>query len=225
MSRSFVVTNQHERILAAVADCVAEKGYAGLTVEDIVRVSGVSRRTFYDQFSDKKAAFFAAYDACVEQCLLAAASGFASSTHWPEQVRLGLDGFVGYLAEDPAFTRMGMVEMPLAGSEGRARHMAARVGFEAFLAPGAELAKRPIPPMVPRTVGAGIFALAYARVVSGRVSQLPSLLPAMVYHCIAPYLGLDVARSEAEKARSELGAHAGRQSSWGRHPRPENGLA
>lgn len=212
-------------MLAAVADCVAEKGYAGLTVEDIVRVSGVSRRTFYDQFSDKKTAFFAAYDACVQQCMLAAASGFASSTYWPEQIRLGLRGFLSYLAEDPAFTRMGMVEMPLAGPEGQERHMAARSGFEAFLAPGAELAKRPIRPMVPRTVGAGIFALAYARVVSGRTSQLPSLLPAAVYHCLAPYLGLEVARAEAEKARTMLRTGSGEPPIRLSHPRAEDETA
>jgi AcrR family transcriptional regulator len=201
LSRSFVVTDQRERMLAAVADGVAEKGYIALTVEDVVRLAGVSRRTFYDQFKDKREAFFAAYDASVEQCMLAAAAGFASSSHWPEQVRFGLRGFLRYLSEDPAFTRMGIVEIPLAGPEGHARHLAARAGFEVFLAPGATMAEHPVPSMVPRTIGAGIFAMAYARVVRDRIRDLPMLLPAMTFHCLAPYLGPTIARAESDLAR------------------------
>lgn len=189
-------------MLAAVADGVTEKGYTALTVEDILRLAGVSRRTFYDQFAGKQEAFFAAYDACVQQAMLAVATAFASSGHWPEQIRLGLQGFLRYLVADPAFTRMGMVEVPLAGPEGQARHYAARSGFEIFLAPGAEIASHPIRPMVPRAIGAGIFAMAYARVVRGRIKELPRLLPAMTYHCLAPYLGLDRAREESEIARA-----------------------
>src|SRR3984957_6944617 len=90
LSRSFVVRDQRERILAAVADVVAEKGYSAMTVEDVVGRAGVSRRTFYDQFADKREAFFAAYDAVSAQCMAVAGAAFVSSTSWPEQVRLGL---------------------------------------------------------------------------------------------------------------------------------------
>jgi AcrR family transcriptional regulator len=198
------VANQRDRILAAVADTVAEKGLAAMTVEDIVRRSGVSRRTFYDQFSDKREAFFAAYDAATEQTMIATAQAFLSSTYWPEQVRLGLQAFFGFLANDFAITRMGFMEIPLAGPEGEARHLAGRTGFEVFLAPGEAMAGRPIPPMVPKIVGGGIFELAYARVVRGRTDELPSLLPAALYHCLAPYLGLEVAAREAEAAELSL---------------------
>lgn len=201
LSRSFVVSNQRERILAAVADGVAEKGYAALTVEHIVRLAGVSRRTYYDQFSGKRDAFFAAYDASVEQCMLAAATGFASGHEWPEQVRLALRAALRFFADEPAFTRMGMVDMPLVGPDGQTRHFAARASFEVFLAPGAALARWPIRPLVPRTIGNGIFELIYARIVRNRARELPDLLPAMTYHCIAPYLGPNAAAAEAEAAR------------------------
>jgi AcrR family transcriptional regulator len=204
LPRSFVVRNQRERILAAVADTVAEKGYMSLTVEDVVRRSGVSRRTFYDQFSDKRDAFFAAYDAVVEQCMIVSAEAFASSTYWPEQVRYGAQAFFGFLANDFAFTRMSVMEIPLAGPEGEARHVAARSGFEIFLAPGVEMAGHPIPPMVPKVIGSGIFELAYARVVRGRTDELPGLVPACVYLCMAPYLGQEMAAREAALAARSL---------------------
>jgi AcrR family transcriptional regulator len=177
-----------------------------MTVEDVVQRSGVSRRTFYDLFADKRAAFFAAYDAATEQTMVATAQAFLSSSYWPEQVRLGLQAFFDFLSRDFAITRMGFVEIPLAGPEGEARHLAGRASFEAFLAPGEALAGRPIPSAVPQTVGGGIFELAYTCVARGQVQELPSLLPAAVYHALAPYLGLEVAGREADIARLSLQA-------------------
>lgn len=197
-----MASNQRERMLAAVADAVAEKGYAALAVEDVVRLAGVSRRTFYDQFADKQEAFFAAYDASVEQTMVAIARPYASSSYWPEQIRLGVQGLLRFLTKDPAFARMGLVELPLAGPRGQARHVAARSGFEIFLAPGQQLARSVVPPLVPRTIVAGIYAAAYARVVRGRTRELPALLPAIVFHCVAPYAGLEVAREQSELART-----------------------
>jgi AcrR family transcriptional regulator len=206
LTRSFVASNQRERMLAAVADTVAESGYAGLTVAEIVTRAAVSRRTFYDQFADKREAFFAAYDASTEQAMIAAGTAFASSERWPEQVRRGLRAFLAYLAGEPSFTRMGIVEIPLAGPEGQARHLAGRQGFELFLAPGAALAEHPVPALVPKTVGSGIFELLHARVVRGRGSDLIELLPACVYQAMAPYLGTEAATREAALARAEGGA-------------------
>jgi len=200
LSRSFVVSNQRERMLAAVADTVFERGYAGLTVAEVTARSGVSRRTFYDQFADKRAAFFAAYDASTEQAMMASASAFFAAEGWPEQVRLATAAFLGYLANDIPFTRMGILEIPLAGPEGQARHLAARAGFEVFLAPGAELAPHPVPARVAQTVGAGIYELIHARLLTGRPEQLPGLLGVCVYHCLAPYLGVARAAREARRA-------------------------
>jgi AcrR family transcriptional regulator len=56
LSRQFVVSNQRERILAAVADVCSAVGYVAMSVEDIVVTSGVSRRTFYDNFRGKEEA-------------------------------------------------------------------------------------------------------------------------------------------------------------------------
>ena len=69
LSRQFVVTNQRQRILAAVADVCSASGYVAMSVEDIVVTSGVSRRTFYDNFRGKEDAFLAAYDEVSAQLL------------------------------------------------------------------------------------------------------------------------------------------------------------
>src|SRR5690242_20639418 len=62
LSREHVVANQRQRILGATLRAAAERGYAGMHVEDIIRGAGVSRRTFYEQFANKQEAFLAAFD-------------------------------------------------------------------------------------------------------------------------------------------------------------------
>ena len=50
---------------------VAEKGYARVVVADVIERAGVSRKTFYEQFSNKEDCFLAAYDAGVDGLLAA----------------------------------------------------------------------------------------------------------------------------------------------------------
>src|SRR3954462_13087342 len=64
--REEAVRNQRERLFAAMVATVAEKGYEGTTVADLVELSGVSRSAFYRHFDDKQACFLAAIEAIVE---------------------------------------------------------------------------------------------------------------------------------------------------------------
>lgn len=54
--------NQRGRLFAAMIACVSERGYAATTVEDLVELSGVSRRSFYDYFGDKAGCLRAAIE-------------------------------------------------------------------------------------------------------------------------------------------------------------------
>src|SRR5262245_30066555 len=52
LTRSYVLSNQRDRIVGSVIEEVSETGYAGLTVRGVVERAGVSRRTFYEHFSN-----------------------------------------------------------------------------------------------------------------------------------------------------------------------------
>src|ERR687893_3211952 len=64
-----VAASQRARLLEAVGRAVAEKGYAGATIDDVVRRAGVSKKTFYEHFADKEECFLAAYEAASEELL------------------------------------------------------------------------------------------------------------------------------------------------------------
>ena len=63
LPREEVVRSQRGRLLRAIAEAMAERGYAETTVADVLRRARVSRDTFYQQFSSKQDCFIAAYEA------------------------------------------------------------------------------------------------------------------------------------------------------------------
>src|SRR5215469_11660059 len=73
MPREEVIANQRERLFGAMVASVAERGYIATTVNDLVEISGVSSRSFYDLFPDKKACFLATLEAMIEAAVAYAA--------------------------------------------------------------------------------------------------------------------------------------------------------
>ena len=57
------------RLTEGLAAAIAEKGYAAVTIADVVRVARVSKRTFYEHFADKEACFLALYAETTEELL------------------------------------------------------------------------------------------------------------------------------------------------------------
>jgi AcrR family transcriptional regulator len=105
-------------LLRAVAQVVAEKGYAMATVADIVERANVSRTTFYKHFADKEACFLAAFDFGVDVVIgqmQAAWEALGRDGDWRAHVRSDLKTFLETLAEEPAFALALHVEVLAAG--------------------------------------------------------------------------------------------------------------
>ena len=71
LSRADVSESQRWRLLEAVTEVVAERGYEGASVAHVIAAAGVSRKTFYEHFADKEACFLAAYDVLSSRLLRA----------------------------------------------------------------------------------------------------------------------------------------------------------
>jgi AcrR family transcriptional regulator len=117
LTREAVVASQRGRLVDAIAQVVAEKGYPATTVADVVERAGVSRRTFYEQFSDKEACFLAAYDFGLAVVLgrIREAVEVSPGAGWREQARAGVEAFLALLASEPAFARSLQLEILTAG--------------------------------------------------------------------------------------------------------------
>ena len=200
LSRSLVAQNQRDRILAAVADTCAARGYADMSVEGIIAAAGVSRRTFYEHFKNKEHAFLAAYDAVLGQLFQRVTGAVDAAESLPEKVRAGLGSFLGFLASEPAFAQMCIVDVLAAGPEAVARRDGGmRVFAQLILANAQDAWGESAPPALELTsemVVGGIYEVVYARVLRGELSELPALLPDLVYGVLLPFVGPEQADAE-----------------------------
>lgn len=115
---------QRERLLRSVIAAVAERGFAGVTVADIVRGARVSKAAFYAHFADKEDCFLAATGVGRQLVIdQVAAAGRLPSAAGDAQdaLRAGIRAFLEFLASEPAFTRAFYIDMPAAGARAVAR--------------------------------------------------------------------------------------------------------
>jgi AcrR family transcriptional regulator len=104
LTRAAVADSQRTRLLDAMAEVVAEKGYVAATVADVVAAAGVSRRTFYEQFEHKEACFLAAHRAGLELLLneIRDAVTPLAREDWRGRARASIESYLRTLAERPS---------------------------------------------------------------------------------------------------------------------------
>ncbi len=106
------------RLLRAVGDAVANHGYAATTVNHIVALAHVSKRTFYERYAGKAECFLESYrrgSDLLNRRLLAA--GMAATGPCDLRLRLAMRGYLSVLVEYPASTRTFTLEILSAGPE------------------------------------------------------------------------------------------------------------
>jgi AcrR family transcriptional regulator len=121
LSRADVVAHQRRRLLWAMVDEVAERGYPAVSVAHVIARAGVSRATFYEQFDDKETCFLAAFDAAIGLVL----AGSERSAGVDELLATYLDR----LAANPALARVFLLDIQALGPVGVLRRTASQQRF------------------------------------------------------------------------------------------------
>lgn len=211
LPRQFVASNQRERIVVAVAEVCSASGYAAMSVEDIVVASGVSRRTFYDNFQGKEDVFLAAYDEVTSRLLARVMAANDANDNIISRAREGLRALLGFLAAEPAFADMCVVEALAAGPivvERRNANLRTLSDLIDEAAAAAMPDATPPSPIIAQALVGGIFEVVYSRVLAGRHAELPGLLPGLVFTLLLPYAGHDVATQILKKERRRIAQSA-----------------
>src|SRR5215211_7633443 len=142
---------QRAKLLEAMVQVVAEKGYAAATVADAVKVARVSRGTFYELFESKQACLMEGYRLGIEVLEERIGEAVRHATSGDEEIRLGLRAYLHALTDEPRFARVPGRDQAIA-------HFARRYG-KSFKRAG-----RPVPPDDALFVlSAGIDQLVKAR--------------------------------------------------------------
>jgi AcrR family transcriptional regulator len=191
-----VAHHQRERILTAVVEVVAERGYRAATVTEIVKRGKVARQRFYENFASKEDCFLAAYDRAVEEALRRVGEGVANAEDsFAARVSAGIGALLGYMSEQPELARACLLEAPSLGSAATKRNEQVVEVFAGLLRdhPVERGAPEP-PPGAEESVLGGLYWLIYQALLSGEPQRIEDLRPDLVEFALAPYLGAEIAR-------------------------------
>jgi AcrR family transcriptional regulator len=208
LPREFIARHQRARIVSALAEESAEKGYRAVTVADIVRRAGIARNTFYENFASKEDCFLAAQDYAAEEALRRVVEAAGSVESWQGRVNAGLAAFLRTVAEEPALARACFVEALSAGPAAVARYEQSLQAFVPLFRIGRKVSPHgeELPQTLEETVIGGIFWIIYQRIVAGQTEGIERLLPELVEFSLTPYIGAEAARRAAAEPVPEPAA-------------------
>jgi AcrR family transcriptional regulator len=174
MAARDVAAHQLARIHSATIGIVAEQGYKGLKVRDVVALAEVSTRAFYEHFGSKEDCFLQTYELIARRAGRRIIAAQAGESDWRKRPRLAFEEFARGLEKDPAQARLALVEAYGAGSVSLEQAWRVERIFEGMLAES--LARGPsgvgIPPLVIEGMVGGIAHVSRKCLISGEVAEL-----------------------------------------------------
>jgi AcrR family transcriptional regulator len=199
-----VTRTQRRRIICGTAEATVAKGYANVTVADIVAAAGISRDVFYEHFADKQHAFLEAQQYATHHIFDTCAAAYFSAAEWPERVWNALQALIGLIAANPAIAHLRIVECYAAGAAA-IRSTEDLVGAGAIFLEegyGYRPRARDLPRLYSRAITGAVFEVIYRHVAAGDTAELPRHLPELTYIALVPFTG----REQAIRAITRLSA-------------------
>jgi AcrR family transcriptional regulator len=212
-------------MLAAAVEAVEEVGYARMTVAQVISRARVSRKTFYDVFSDREDCFLAAFDQALSQARVLATEAYERESGWRDGVRSALARMLIFMDEEPGLAKLCVVEALGAGErvlERRARvldELAGAIDEGRYVSS----ATSEPPDVTAEGVVGAIFAVLHTRLLEGGKEPLTDLLGSLMSMIVLPYLGARAAGRELSRPPIQV-SRDGRSSERVRSRDPLEGL-
>ena len=113
-----VQRNQRERLIAAMAEVCAERGYVESSVAEISKRAGVSTASFYRQFKDRRECMLTSFEELFGRLLGEVERACGAVAEPAAKVKAGIRTAASLLAGDPPTARLLTVEIVAVGTEG-----------------------------------------------------------------------------------------------------------
>lgn len=192
LSREAVEQSQRNRILLALTEVVAKKGWSSTSVADIVALAGVSRSTFYQLFDDRLDCFLAANRIASDVLLAVMRERLAEleaerQVEFSERVSVLISSYLETLEANPGLARVFLVEVYAAGPRAvEQRRQAVEEFVELFLsaqhpsatgapADDAEIANRADERMITEVLVAAVSSFVTNAIGAGDFDSLQEL--------------------------------------------------
>ncbi|MGH2911427.1 MAG: TetR/AcrR family transcriptional regulator [Solirubrobacteraceae bacterium] len=207
--QAHIANIQRARILAAACEVVGERGAGSVSVGHIVERSGVSRRTFYEIFTDCEDCLLAAFEDAFERASECALPAFYSKPRWSERVRAGLVAFLSFLEEQPNAGRLLVNESLTAGGRVRERRERIVNQLAGVVDEGRGEGKqgRRVPSLTAEGLVGGVLSIL-DRSADNETGSLLGLVNPLMAMIVAPYLGSVASQRELERPLVPSKPHA-----------------
>lgn len=175
---NLVVEHQRLRLIAAMAEALAEHGYAEVTTTHVSKLAGVSTSTFYKHFGNLWDCALATYVAAADRLCEEIEAACAAADPRSEPLAVGVDAALGFFAAEPALAQLLSVQPPFeAAAIGAARRLLiSRLAAMLRRGRGPEEATAGPPGLDERLVDATL-AFVCTRLSSGETDELGTLGP------------------------------------------------
>ncbi|WP_051175769.1 TetR/AcrR family transcriptional regulator [Nocardia exalbida] len=156
LGREQVMAAQRERLLAAVTELLAARGYAGFGPTDVAKRAGVSLAAFYDAFANKDECVFAGYDRFIQVLLTQLTGADIRGRDRRSIVADALGRYLRSLQNDLVVARAYQVEIDALGPAVRLRRRRSIRLFAEFIRGLVQAATGNRPPLLSVTAYMGV---------------------------------------------------------------------
>jgi AcrR family transcriptional regulator len=191
--RSLVVHSERERLLDAVANLSAGKGYATVTIPEIVHEAAVSVEAFYEHFDGREDALLVAYALGRRKLAAVMERAFRVHEKWLAGVRASIETMLAFLASEPSFAHMALIDVRVAGG-GLAAAAAQGGALAELLWAGMRVSshgKRP-PAIAVEASAIAVGELCHAYVAAARTRELQTLGAVAAHLALTPFAATGV---------------------------------
>jgi AcrR family transcriptional regulator len=210
---ALVAADQRQRLIDAMVQSVSKNGYAATTVADLIAKAEVSRKTFYERFTDREALLLAAFDDGASTELEQARAVSRRTGGSTRQFEAMMRRLCRVAGENPGKIALRTIEIAAAHPEGLRRRDSLMGSYGELIAEclGIEPERLPqIPPALIRAPAGGMHRTIDARLRAGRGADLRALAPQLArwvrnYHPIPDELLVLGDSSQPASSNGSLG--------------------
>jgi AcrR family transcriptional regulator len=165
----------------------------------VIEAAGVSRATFYKNFSNAQEAVVVAHEAIFERFLGLVFRACNVASEWPFKVKSVIEATLDYAAAEPAQVGLLALDPLSADVEMTQRVLASTEHLAALLGRGRALSEEAatLPELTEKSVIGALTAIASSRIANDEAERLPELAPQLVELALTPYVGAAEAKRVA----------------------------
>jgi AcrR family transcriptional regulator len=177
MDREEVARNQRARLYGAMIESIAQRGYQATTVAHVIGLAGVSRRAFYELFSNKEHCFLATYDIVVARTRKRVLDAWVGERGWANRLHAACKAMLDDAAESPSGPRLVLVDALGIGSKSRERMQMACFTFERLVSGAFQMSPDGVgfPRLTSRAIVGGVRHVVFLRMYERRERELYAL--------------------------------------------------